>query len=1058
MLAAAVLQVSDTAYFISDSEPVIRRYDISNEEWISPINLPTDDTPTAGHVDSDGIYVAYGTSVYRYDSDGSSEQHLLSTTSDVLAIHSDNNLLLVNHSSDWSGRATSIDKTTNSVIDTAGDSFPERNDVTSGVSVDQTHNRVIGRSAGTGPGDIAFIEYDDEGFFGDSGRNLNHGRFRNTSRTWVFPEDSRVVDDSGNIYSTDSLIWRNSLGTQVSDVAFRDGGLPVVLGGSTLTLYDGSLLPEGTTQLDYTPEEIFVNSDNVITFLESATHENGFRVDAISLASVKPPEPLDFVDPTGLVYAPDEIEVAADGSLLIYSRADSSVFRWDVSSRQYTQSIPLIGSPDFMAYSAVNDTIYLAYSSGLIHEIDLSENEVKEVPFVTLPREPLGLETAGQHVFVVYEVGSRTSYATYGPDGTAISAIDLFDASSNLVWNEANESMFFLRDGSQAGLAKLGISEDGTIGDRRDTPWRSNATYLDPIRVAPDGFWVVLGTGEMFSGVSMQQLQQSLPFEINDAAWVGRYLFTMRNFGGLSEIQAWSELTFEPRVSKQTSTEGIAFLNVNGLLIHVHASNGIPSFEVLNLDLSPSDGTVDSEVRLDFQGQIIENDDASPTESKGTDFGTIKQRENTVARYFELSNVGNVDLEISNLQLPDGFQLGISRGGFDDTGVMTVQPGDHATLFVTLLSDQPGDKSGQLQFETNDLDNPTFSVTLAGNVEFVETFDTIGLYQQDPSIFHLKEDFARGPTDHYFSFGPTSESWSPLIGDWDGDGTDGIGLYQADLALFHLKNEFAGGTSDHHVGFGPAGNNWIPLAGDWNGDGIDTIGLYEPELGFFHLKDTFTSGDSDHYFRFGPNGNAGWVPLAGDWNGDGIDTIGLYQPDISLFHLKDSFAEGASDHYLAFGPSGDPGWLPLAGDWDGDDVDTVGLFQPDISLFHFKNSFVPGPADQYVTFGPGGDTKWTPLVGDWNGNVSGSAPVVLLSNDAGNARHIKTSNLDVSPLILTTRAEGMKRVFENDRSEKVASFSNSISDAPAGTSDETQTSEMLALIDESLTLWGGIGK
>lgn len=257
--------------------------------------------------------------------------------------------------------------------------------------------------------------------------------------------------------------------------------------------------------------------------------------------------------------------------------------------------------------------------------------------------------------------------------------------------------------------------------------------------------------------------------------------------------------------------------------------------------------------------------------------------------------------------------------------------------------------------------------------------DTIGLYQGDVSLFHLKNSFTPGAADQYFAFGPGgSAGWIPLAGDWDGDGTDTIGLYQPDVSLFHLKNTFTPGASDQYFAFGPGGNaGWTPLVGDWNGDGIDTIGLYQPDLSLFHLKDSFTPGASDQYFAFGPSGNAGWIPLSGDWNGDGVDTVGFYQPDQSLFHLKDSFTPGASDHYFAFGPGG-AGWTPLVGDWNGDQADTIGLYQPDVSLFHLKDSFTPGASDQYFAYGPGGNAGWIPLTGDWNGPeapLSGPPPL-----------------------------------------------------------------------------------
>ncbi|MEO1617136.1 MAG: hypothetical protein AAFV88_14895, partial [Planctomycetota bacterium] len=255
------------------------------------------------------------------------------------------------------------------------------------------------------------------------------------------------------------------------------------------------------------------------------------------------------------------------------------------------------------------------------------------------------------------------------------------------------------------------------------------------------------------------------------------------------------------------------------------------------------------------------------------------------------------------------------------------------------------------------------------------TQSTIGLYQPDASLFHLKNSFTPGPSDQYFAFGPTGNAgWLPLSGDWDGDGVDTIGFYQPDISLFHLKDSFTPGASDQYFRFGPSGSaGWIPIAGDWDGDGVDTIGLYQPDLSLFHLKDSFTPGASDQYFVFGPGGNAGWIPLSGDWDGDGRDTIGLYQPDQSLFHLKNAFTPGAADVYFAFGPGGNAGWTPLSGDWNANGIDTVGFYEPGASLFHLKDSFTPGQSDQYFRFGPSGNAGWIPLTGDWNGPNSGAS-------------------------------------------------------------------------------------
>ncbi|WP_372897436.1 serine hydrolase [Stieleria sp.] len=337
---------------------------------------------------------------------------------------------------------------------------------------------------------------------------------------------------------------------------------------------------------------------------------------------------------------------------------------------------------------------------------------------------------------------------------------------------------------------------------------------------------------------------------------------------------------------------------------------------------------------------------------------------------------------------------------------------------VVVLLNQRTDAAGNT-YDVNVLKSRVDAVLDTVDVS-ITTQDTIGLYQGDTSLFHLKESFGAGPSDQYFAFGPSGNAgWTPLVGDWNGDGTDTIGLYQGDASLFHLKDSFSPGAADHYFAFGPAGAGWIPLAGDWNGDGIDTIGLYQPDVSLFHLKDSTTPGASDHYFAFGPGGNAGWTPVVGDWDGDGKDTIGLYQPDASLFHLKNSFTAGASDQYFAFGPGGNAGWTPMAGDWNGDGTETIGLYQPDVSLFHLKDSFTPGAADHYFAFGPSGNAGWIPLAGDWNGpTISASSTAAVAANfvSAASMPAAKASPTDSSdPTEELTASELSTRVVRHQQ-------------------------------------------
>lgn len=308
----------------------------------------------------------------------------------------------------------------------------------------------------------------------------------------------------------------------------------------------------------------------------------------------------------------------------------------------------------------------------------------------------------------------------------------------------------------------------------------------------------------------------------------------------------------------------------------------------------------------------------------------------------------------------------------------SVQPTSGATPLMATgldLADLTSDKQFSKSANASELQgNPEQKqieqlINALGTRSFNGVGDTIGLYQNATSQFHLKNSFSGGLADAFFGFGPgNTDQWLPLAGDWNGDGVDTIGLYDKATSTFHLKNSASGGNGDIVFSFGAAPSNWIPLAGDWNGDGIDTIGLFDPATANFHLKNSFTGGSADAFFTFGTGASPGvWNPIVGDWNGDGVDTIGLYRRTDSTFHLRNSLTGGSADTFFAFGSAGS-NWIPIAGDWDANGVDTIGLYDPTLSDFHLKNSFAGGPADRKFQYGPtNASPAWRPLIGDWNG-------------------------------------------------------------------------------------------
>ena len=222
-------------------------------------------------------------------------------------------------------------------------------------------------------------------------------------------------------------------------------------------------------------------------------------------------------------------------------------------------------------------------------------------------------------------------------------------------------------------------------------------------------------------------------------------------------------------------------------------------------------------------------------------------------------------------------------------------------------------------------------------------------------------ELAGGAADTVFTYGPSSSTLTPIVGDWDGDGVETIGLYDPASGAFFLRNSNAGGAADIVFTFGPGGAGWKPIAGDWDGDGIDTIGLYDPSTGNFFLKNTNGPGR-----RTSTSGSA---PGERDTAARGRLERRRHRHDRALqsatgtFFLRNSNASGAADLVFDYGPPNAP---PVMGDWNNDGTDTIGIYVPSTGAWFLRNSNSPGGADIAFTYGP---ANATPITGDWNGST-----------------------------------------------------------------------------------------
>lgn len=225
---------------------------------------------------------------------------------------------------------------------------------------------------------------------------------------------------------------------------------------------------------------------------------------------------------------------------------------------------------------------------------------------------------------------------------------------------------------------------------------------------------------------------------------------------------------------------------------------------------------------------------------------------------------------------------------------------------------------------------------------------SLGVFRPSDSLFYLENANVNGLADVIINYGTKGDY--PVVGDWDGNGTDTIGVYRN--GTFYLRNSNTPGFANLVFTFGAPGDQ--PVAGDWDGDGVDTIGVYRN--GSFLLRNNNSAGGADISFVLG---NPGDVGIIGDWNGDGLDTTGVFRPSNGVIFLKNVNTTGFADLALNYGLAGD---RPVIGDWNNDGVDTIGVYRN--AQFYLRNSNTIGFADLVVPLGFAGDM---PIVGNWDG-------------------------------------------------------------------------------------------
>jgi len=241
--------------------------------------------------------------------------------------------------------------------------------------------------------------------------------------------------------------------------------------------------------------------------------------------------------------------------------------------------------------------------------------------------------------------------------------------------------------------------------------------------------------------------------------------------------------------------------------------------------------------------------------------------------------------------------------------------------------------------------------------------DTIGIDRG--GTFYLRLHNSTGSSDISTAFNPASKPF-PIVGDWTGTGFDTVGVYDQNNSVFSLRNSNTAGSPDEQLVFG--NSNDTPLSGRWLFSATHAgVGVFRSSNGILYVQNALTTGFSDHAMVLGNPGDQG---VAGDWTGRGYDGLGIFRPSGNAFYLVNQVADGVifSDINFLFGASTD---LAITGDWIGQGHDGVGTFRPTTGNIYLRNTLTTGVSDNAFVYGVAGDQ---PVAGHWQAIYPPIAP------------------------------------------------------------------------------------
>lgn len=578
---AASLEVNtynNIAYFADDQSTLVKRYSLVDEKFLTPITLTA--TPKAVHVDSSGIYVSYGTQIFKLNVDGTNATQFRVSSEIIYDIESTDTYLILAGES----YMQTTNKANGTFVDSDGFFYSSPY-----ISLSQDNSQIFTTSLGISPADIYTIPLSSAGILGTSAESPYHGDYQIGSNPVSFPTKKRVVDSSGNVYNSSDLIHIGNVGGAYKDIGFWEG-VPIVLRDNALYSYSPGLQQTGVYNLPQglTAEKIRIYGDNIFVF---GQNNGNLTANKYKVALTSPATTSANIIPTDLVYTPDTLALDKNqDTLYILSKANFAIFRWSISKAAYLTSIPIDNAPINIAYSADHQRIYLNYGDGTISYIDVSGTDTTEHPFINEHSYPYTVTATGPFIAIKDTSGLAGSFKVFTKDGIKTDTREWISYTSEAEWDDIYKRIYYISTNFDFNWLQLDTNT-GKLGEIQSY-LRTTSTYLDlygwvgPIRVSQNGKIIAFASGRVLERNSLKELADiEASGSLKDMAWLQGNLFTIKGVDSntYTQLERWqANFTRDTSASyeAQGAPIGLVPLTNAGKLVLIYRRDGKPTFEI----------------------------------------------------------------------------------------------------------------------------------------------------------------------------------------------------------------------------------------------------------------------------------------------------------------------------------------------------------------------------------------------------------------------------------------------------------------------------------------------